>query len=181
MDKKLTNISKFLSFVLRHKPEAIGIKLNKEGWANVQELIEAAKATDNTVITVDDILTIVAENDKKRFELGELGTMIRAVQGHSTDTVDRTFVAKIPPVILYHGTAERFVESIKKRGLLAQNRHHVHLSADMETAVKVGQRHGKVVVLEVDAKQMLADGYRFYQAENGVWLTDAVPVRYLKF
>jgi putative RNA 2'-phosphotransferase len=113
--------------------------------------------------------------------LGELGTMIRAVQGHSTDAVDRTFVAKVPPVILYHGTAERFVESIKKSGLLPQSRHHVHLSSDIETAVKVGQRHGKVVVIEVDAKAMLADSHRFYQAENGVWLTDAVPVKYLKF
>jgi putative RNA 2'-phosphotransferase len=181
MDKKLTEISKFLSYVLRHKPESIGIKLDKEGWANIQELIEAAKAKENKAITVDQILEIVAQNDKKRFELGELGTMIRAVQGHSTDAVDRTFVAKVPPVILYHGTAERFVESIKKSGLLPQSRHHVHLSSDIETAVKVGQRHGKVVVIEVDAKAMLADSHRFYQAENGVWLTDAVPVKYLKF
>jgi putative RNA 2'-phosphotransferase len=181
MNKKLTEMSKFLSYVLRHKPETINITLDKEGWANLQELIEAAFSYEGKTIEKEDILAIVAENDKKRFELGENNTKIRAVQGHSTAQVDRTMAAKVPPVKLFHGTATRFVDSILKQGLLPQNRHHVHLSADMETAVKVGQRHGKVVVLEVDAKQMLADGYRFYQAENGVWLTDTVPVRYLQF
>lgn len=178
MNKKLTEISKFLSFVLRHKPEAIGIKLDKEGWANMQELIEKANAKGHAV-TTEDIHTIVDQNDKKRFEIGELGTLIRAVQGHSTDSVDRTMEAKVPPVKLYHGTADRFVESIHKKGLIPGTRHHVHLSADLETANAVGKRHGKVVIFEVDCKKMLADGFKFYQAENGVWLTDVVPAKYL--
>lgn len=179
MNKKLTEMSKFLSYVLRHKPETINIQLDKEGWTNMQELIEAAFSYEGKTIEISDILEIVAENDKKRFEISPNNTMIRAVQGHSTKEVDRSFKALVPPVKLFHGTATRFVDAILKQGLLPQSRHHVHLSADMETAVKVGSRHGKVVVFEVDAKQMLADGFKFYQAENGVWLTDTVPSKYL--
>jgi putative RNA 2'-phosphotransferase len=101
------------------------------------------------------------------------------VQGHSSKQVDREFKAVVPPVKLFHGTATKFVDSILKQGLQPQSRHHVHLSADIETAVKVGQRHGKVVVFEVDSKRMYADGIKFFQAENGVWLTDVVPAKYL--
>lgn len=179
MNKKLTETSKFLSFVLRHKPEAIKIQLDKEGWTNMQDLIEAAFSYEGKTITLDDIRQIVSENDKKRFEISADGKMIRAVQGHSTTSVDRKMEAKVPPVKLYHGTAERFVESILKKGLIAGNRHHVHLSSDLATATAVGKRHGKVVIFEVDCKRMLADGFKFYQAENGVWLTDEVPAKYL--
>jgi putative RNA 2'-phosphotransferase len=179
MNKKLVEASKFLSYVLRHKPETINIRLDTEGWTNMQELIEAAFSYEGKTIEIEDILTIVAENDKKRFEISADGKMIRAVQGHSSKQVDRAMEAKVPPVVLYHGTADRFVESILKKGLIPGTRHHVHLSADLATANAVGRRHGKVVIFEVDCKQMLADGFKFYQAENGVWLTDAVPAKYL--
>lgn len=175
---ELTSISKFLSYILRHKPEAIGISLDTEGWADVQDIIEKAK-TNGHSLSIELIREVVAKNDKKRFALSTDGTHIRAVQGHSTASVELKLEERTPPDILYHGTAERFLEGIRLDGLKPQSRHYVHLSADTETAVKVGQRYGKPVVLKINAKLMHDNGLKFYRAENGVWLTRAVPVEFI--
>lgn len=177
MEKKIKQASKFMSLVLRHKPEQIGLELDENGWANVPELIKKMNAA---LISVDFEMMkmIVATNDKKRFAFNEDETKIRASQGHSI-TVDVELKAALPPGILYHGTATRFAESIMKAGLSKQQRQHVHLSSLKETAVNVGSRHGKPMVLEVDAKGMAEAGFVFYLSENGVWLTDHVPVAYL--
>ena len=179
--KQMDKISKFLSFVLRHEPEAVGITLDKEGWTDINILMHAAAVTDHIKIVFDrELLGLVVENNaKKRFEISEDGLRIRAVQGHSTEQVQRDMVQHVPAPLLYHGTAASSIASIMNEGLKPGERHHVHLSASVETAITVGQRHGKPVVLEVNAGQMYHDGFKFYQAENGVWLTDHVPVKYL--
>ncbi|MEL6687939.1 MAG: RNA 2'-phosphotransferase [Pseudomonadota bacterium] len=169
------DISKFLSYVLRHKPDAIGLTLDAEGWADIGELI--AKA--DMPLSHDRLKNIVATNDKKRFSISRDGLSIRANQGHSLD-VDLGLTAKAPPEQLYHGTARRFLESIMKEGLLPQSRQHVHLSQDYETATLVGQRHGKPVVLTIPALEMHQHGYEFFQAQNGVWLTKTVPSNVLQ-
>lgn len=174
MDARLTNLSKFLSYVLRHRPDSIGVSLDPQGWADLADLLARAQAKGEDIAR-DDVLAIVAQNDKKRFQLSEDATQIRAVQGHSTDQVAITRQAKRPPAVLYHGTADRFLASIQKKGLVPGNRHQVHLSTDVATATAVGQRHGRVVILKVDAARLHERGHRFEQAENGVWLTDQVP------
>jgi putative RNA 2'-phosphotransferase len=174
MDARLTNLSKFLSYVLRHRPDSIGVTLHAQGWANLDDLLARAQVHGEE-ITREDVLSIVANNDKKRFQLSEDGTQIRAVQGHSTDQVNIQRKAQRPPAVLYHGTADRFWPSIQKKGLIPGHRHQVHLSPDVVTATAVGQRHGKVIVLKVDAATLHERGHRFEQAENGVWLTDQVP------
>lgn len=173
-----TEISKFLSFVLRHQPEAIGLQLDREGWANIVDLVARARQTGKS-IDESMIRAVVAGNDKKRFAISDDGLRIRAVQGHSTSKVDIQFSPQIPPSILYHGTATRFLDSIKQEGLKPGHRQYVHLSADRETAVSVGQRYGIPIVLKIDAKAMQQQGFQFYQAENGVWLTKSVPSIYL--
>jgi putative RNA 2'-phosphotransferase len=178
MSKLHDETSKFLSYVLRHAPEAIGLTLDREGWADVGELIAGA-ARDGRTLDVDLIRAVVDGSAKKRFALSEGGLRIRAVQGHSTETVAITREATAPPDILFHGTATRFLDSILAEGLKPGSRHQVHLSADETTAVAVGQRHGKPVVLKVDARAMHQQGHGFYQAENGVWLADAVPPAFL--
>jgi len=170
----IKKISKFLSLILRHKPETIGLKLDTHGWAEIDELMAKSKNIQLTRALIDEV---VAQNDKQRFIIE--GNKIRANQGHSID-VDLELKAVTPPDMLYHGTATRFLKSIIQTGLSKQKRQHVHLSKDIETAIMVGKRHGKVVILEVDTKRMLEEGYEFYLSENGVWLTDVVPVRYLK-
>lgn len=180
MKAGLVHVSKFLSYVLRHAPESIGLSLDREGWASIESLL-ALGQPGCSGLTLPSLLEVVAQNDKRRFELSTDGLRVRAVQGHSTASVNRAFTAKTPPVTLFHGTAEANLASIRKRGLLAQSRHHVHLSSTRETAVSVGARHGKPVVLTVDAKAMLAAGAKFFQAENGVWLTEAVAPGYLLF
>jgi putative RNA 2'-phosphotransferase len=173
-----TSISKFLSLVLRHKPEEIGLTLDANGWASIEELI--ARATPRGLrLTRPLVETIVAESDKKRFAISEDGTRIRANQGHSVD-IALGLAPQLPPESLYHGTATRFLESIRADGLHSAARQHVHLSSDLATAEKVGSRHGKPVILTVDSGQMARDGYLFYFSENGVWLTEAVPARYLR-
>jgi len=173
------NISKFLSLVLRHEPQSIGIELDVGGWVAVDDLIAQARRAG--VAIDDDVLrTVVAENDKKRFTLSADGSRIRAAQGHSV-AVDLDLVPAVPPEILFHGTALASLEAIFREGLTPQSRQKVHLSADTETALKVGQRHGKPVVLTVAAGRMQADGLTFWQAENAVWLTDAVPPAYLSY
>lgn len=175
---EIKQISKFLSFVLRHKPEEIGLVLNNEGWANVEELIGKMNQK-NTTLTLFDLKEIVALNDKKRFIFSDDFSKIRASQGHSI-AIDLKLEAVIPPEILYHGTAEKNRASIFEKGILKQDRNHVHLSADIETAKKVGMRYGKPVVLEVLATQMYQDGHVFFISENNVWLTDYVPTVFMK-
>lgn len=178
MSKQLTEISKFLSYVLRHQPDAIGIILDLEGWTDISALIAAA-ANNGKQLDRDLIQTVVATSDKKRFAISEDGLRIRAVQGHSTDSVDINYVEKVPPEFLYHGTATRFLVAIRKEGLLPGSRQYVHLSQDEQTATAVGQRHGKPVVLKIKALLMHEQGSKFYQAENGVWLTSTVPVSHI--
>ncbi len=178
-DKQLKNISKFLSLVLRHRPEVIGIKLNEQGWVGVDELLEKLKAKGKN-ISLEQLEEVVKNNNKKRFAFNEDKTLIRANQGHSI-SLDLGYEAVEPPRSLYHGTATRFLDSIQKTGLEKRNRHHVHLSEELDTATNVGGRHGKVVVLIIDAEQMHKDGFKFFVSENGVWLTDHVPTQYILF
>lgn len=176
---KLVEASKFLSYVLRHEPHAIGLTLDSEGWASIESLMDGASQQGHT-LSRELIEQVVATSDKKRFELSADGRRIRAVQGHSTRSVSRTFEPKRPPDTLFHGTASRFVDSIRREGLNPGSRHYVHLSSDPQTAQAVGQRYGSPVVLVVDAGRMHAQGHVFHQAENGVWLTDAVPPQFLR-
>jgi putative RNA 2'-phosphotransferase len=178
MNKQYTDVSKFLSYVLRHEPQAIGLKLDSEGWAEIALLIAGAQKAGHT-LDVGLIRKVVETSDKKRFSISQDGLSIRAVQGHSTASVAITFAEKQPPEILYHGTATRFLDSILHEGLKPGERQYVHLSAETATAVAVGLRYGKPVVLKVEALQMHQQGFRFFQAENGVWLVDKVPVEYL--
>ena len=174
MEQNLVTISKFLSYVLRHKPDAIGLTLDPEGWADIDELI--AKAD----VPIDHALLqqAVAQNDKKRFALSADGRSIRANQGHSIK-VDLGLTPTQPPETLYHGTADRFLDSILGEGLTPQNRQYVHLSQDEATAKRVGSRHGKPVILMLPARTMHDAGHRFYLAQNNVWLTDHVPAAQL--
>jgi putative RNA 2'-phosphotransferase len=177
-EKRKTKISKFLSLVLRYKPEEIGLALDENGWAVVADLLKKSAAKGNN-FTFEELAETVETNDKKRFAFDEAKTKIRANQGHSVE-VEIGFEEKIPPAILYHGTAERNVEAILGNGLKKMARHHVHLSADTETARKVGARYGKPVVFQVDAEKMSQEGFEFYVSANGVWLTNAVPPEFLK-
>lgn len=179
MDAQLVRLSKFLSLVLRHQPQQYGLTLDDHGWAHIDDLITVANRV-GVPLTHEALQQVVAQNDKQRFAISADGRAIRARQGHSI-TVDLELRALEPPAHLYHGTAERFVPSIHAQGLLRRSRQHVHLSPDVPTAIKVGQRHGKPVVLMVQSGVMYRDGYHFYQAENGVWLVDAVPTVYLSF
>lgn len=178
MPDRMIETSKFLSYVLRHRPDAIGIALDSQGWADIDTLIAAAVA-DGRRLDRALLETVVAGNDKQRFALSPDGMRIRAVQGHSTPSVRITYPALTPPPVLYHGTASRFVAAIGRQGLRPGARQYVHLSQDYATAVSVGTRHGVPVVFEVDAAAMHAAGAPFFQADNGVWLTEAVSPRYL--
>jgi len=175
--KQIIRTSRKISLVLRHKPEAIGISLDENGWAGVDELLRLMTKS-GTPLTRPELETIVAENNKKRFRFNDDGTKIRANQGHSLK-VDLQMKAVQPPTVLYHGTATTAVASILKTGLEKRKRQHVHLSHEQVTATQVGGRHGKPVILTVDAARMVTDGYLFYRSDNGVWLTDNVPPAYL--
>ncbi len=179
MTKQLVAISKFLSLVLRHKPQEIGIILDAEGWVPVDDLLLAA-ARYGQPITREQLDEVVATSDKKRFAFSPDGRLIRASQGHSVE-VELGLVPVEPPELLYHGTVERFLESIHEMGLVRGSRHHVHMSADPETAARVGQRRGRPVVLVVEAGQMHRHGHQFFRSDNGVWLTETVPAAYLRF
>lgn len=170
--------SKFLSLILRHKPERIGLSLDAAGWAEIGELIRLSQA--HRPLTRDMIEAVVAGSDKQRFAISEDGLRIRANQGHSI-AVDLALEVVAPPGRLYHGTATRFVDAIRREGLLRRDRHHVHLSADIDTAMRVGARHGTPVVLIVRAADMAAAGHVFMRSANGVWLTDAVPAAFIDF
>lgn len=177
MSDQHRSLSKFLSLVLRHDPGAIGITLDQNGWVSVEKLLDAL-ATHGKPLARADLESLVATSDKRRFALNPNRSMIRANQGHSVQ-VDLALPPTIPPDVLFHGTVERHVPSIRAHGLLKGKRHHVHLSATRELAVIVGKRRGEPYVLEVDARGMVAAGLVFYRSENGVWLTDYVPARFL--
>ncbi|KAA3636441.1 MAG: RNA 2'-phosphotransferase, partial [Bacteroidetes bacterium] len=168
MKNNIRKISKQMSYVLRHNPDAFGLSLDAQGWCKVSDLLAAFKEK-GTPITREYLEEVVDTNDKKRFAFSEDGKMIRASQGHSI-RIDLGYTPEVPPEILYHGTAKRNLDSIFKEGLQKRNRHHVHLSPDLDTAIKVGQRHGKVVVPKVKAKEMHVLGFEFYRSQNGVWL-----------
>ena len=178
MKRKLARISKQLSYVLRHKPESIGITLDNEGWVAVTTLL-AALATAGTGISEQLLRQVVRDNDKRRFALSADGRMIRANQGHSTK-VDLALPQRTPPEVLFHGSARKNITAIRAQGLNRGARHHVHLSVNAAAARKVGTRHGKPVVLSVFARAMHDAGHRFYCSDNGVWLTRAVPPGYLQ-
>lgn len=177
-DKQLIHISKFLSLVLRHQPETIGIQLDQNGWTDVNQLIE--KANDYGISFDREILEhIIATNSKKRFAFNDTFDKIRASQGHSVD-IELGYTNQKPPEILYHGTSEKSVQSILDTGLEKRSRQHVHLSSNIETALTVGQRHGKPFIFKILAEQMYNDNFQFFISDNNVWLTDHVPTKYLK-
>lgn len=178
--KERKRISKYLSYVLRHHPELIDLALDKNGWANTQELIEKS-ASKNHILNIEILRDIVETNDKKRFSFNEDESLIRANQGHSIQHIDLEMEAQEPPVILYHGTVSKFLESIKEKGLVKGSRQHVHLSLDVETAKKVGSRRGVPLILKIEAQRMCLDGYEFYLSANGVWLTEHIPAKYIIF
>jgi putative RNA 2'-phosphotransferase len=172
------NVSRLLSNVLRHKPSNIGIVLDKNGWVLVETLIEQLNK-HNYPTTLEELDTIVETNDKKRFAFNEDKSMIRASQGHSVK-IDLQLEFKRPPMELYHGTVNRFVDSILRVGMSKMKRHAVHLSTEIETATQVGSRRGDAVILRVESGRMYNDGFKFQQSENGVWLTDEVPAKYIR-
>ena len=173
----LKETSKYISLILRHKPDVIGITLDEHGWANVDELIAGVSKTHP--LNMSTLEQIVAEDEKQRYSFNEDKTLIRANQGHSIP-VDVELEEKEPPEILFHGTGEKYVDSITKEGLISKSRLYVHLSANEETALKVGQRHGKPFIFKVKSGEMHRDGFKFYCSVNGVWLTKSVPVKYLE-
>lgn len=179
-DKARKRISKFLSYVLRHHPELIDLELDKNGWANTEELIQKS-TTKNHHLTLEILKDIVATNDKKRFSFNEDQSKIRANQGHSIQFIDLEMQTQEPPAILYHGSVAKFLASIQEQGLVKGTRQHVHLSLDVETAKKVGSRRGIPVILKINAEQMHTDGYEFYLSANSVWLTEHVPATYIIF
>ena len=168
--------SKFISLILRHKPETIGITLDEHGWADVDELIKGVSRTHP--LTKAELEEIVRTDEKQRYSFNDDKTLIRANQGHSVP-VDVELEEVYPPEYLFHGTGEKYVASIDVQGLIPKSRLYVHLSGDVKTAVKVGSRHGKPVVYRVLAKQMAEAGFVFYRSVNGVWLTKTVPAEYL--
>ena len=174
---ELKKISKSMSYVLRHRPDSVGLELQKGGWVEVMDLLDAF-ARSGQPLARDVLEQVVAESDKQRFELSEDRSRIRARQGHSAE-VDLGYLPSVPPDRLYHGTATRNLESIFQQGLLKGDRHHVHMSTSIETMVQVAMRHGKPVVLAVDAARMHAEGFEFFVTGNQVWLTEHVPPQYL--
>ena len=173
----LKDTSKYMSLILRHKPEVIGISLDEHGWANVDELIAGIAKTND--FNMDILEEIVRTDEKQRYSFNEDKTLIRANQGHSIP-VDVELDEVEPPETLWHGTSEKYVASIDVQGLIPKSRLYVHLSKDSDTASKVGSRHGKPVLYIVKAGEMYKDGYKFFLSKNGVWLTKEVPVKYLE-
>lgn len=173
----LNKTSRFLSLILRHHPEKIGITLDAHGWAAVKDLLSGMSKT--YPIDMETLEEIVETDNKQRYSFNGDKTLIRANQGHSID-VDVELLKKEPPKILYHGTGKKYVSSIDKNGLISKSRLFVHLSADETTAITVGSRHGEPVLYKVMADEMYLNGYEFYLSINGVWLTKSVPLQYLK-
>lgn len=179
-ERRLERLSKFISMILRHKPQVIGITLDEHGWADVDELIKGINETGEEVKFSKDTLEIIVKTDKKqRYSFSQDKTLIRANQGHSIP-VDVELEKKEPPKVLYHGTGVKSVKAIQEQGLLPMERLYVHLSIDVKTATNVGKRHGTPVIFQVNTEQMQKDGYDFFQSVNGVWLTKEVPAKYLE-
>lgn len=176
-EAQVVRTSRYISLLLRHRPETAGLVLDPHGWADVEDLIQGVSKTHELTMTL--LEEIVASDDKQRYSFNQDKTKIRANQGHSIP-VDVELDALEPPDVLWHGTGEKYVDSISKLGLIPKSRLYVHLSADHETAVSVGSRHGKPVVFRVLTGRMRSDGYAFFRSANGVWLTKHVPVRYLE-
>ena len=174
----LTNLSRYMSLILRHKPEVIGITLDEHGWASVNDLICGIEK-NNPEFNMDILEQIVRTDNKQRYSFNDDRSLIRANQGHSVN-VDVELKEKEPPEYLYHGTGEKYVKSINQDGLIPKSRLYVHLSKDIKTAENVGKRHGKEVVYRINSGQMYRDGYKFYLSENGIWLTKEVPIKYLE-
>ena len=177
--QEVKKLSKFLSLVLRHQPQMIHLALDEGGWADVEELM-AKSQSGGMKMDFNTLSYVVENNDKKRFSFSPDLKKIRANQGHSI-AIDLGLTAKEPPILLFHGTATQNIKAIKEMGLIKGKRHHVHLSADEETARKVGMRHGKPVILRIKAGQMYQESFEFYQSENGVWLTENVPASFIEF
>ena len=178
-DKEIIRTSKFLSLILRHEPERVGLKLGEAGWVGVDELLKAVNS-QGASLTLDQLKHIVATSDKKRFAFSDDGQRIRASQGHSLE-VDLQYAPQTPPEILYHGTAVRFLDSIRQHGLKKMERHDVHLSAETKLTLQVGGRHGKPVLLTIRAGDMHRAGFAFRCSANGVWLVDHVPPQFIQF
>ncbi len=178
-EKETIRASKFLSLVLRHEPERVGLTLGEAGWVGVEELLQAVNRL-GVALTLDDLRHVVATSDKKRFAFSEDGLRIRASQGHSVE-VDLQYPPQTPPEILYHGTAARFLDSIRQHGLQKMERHDVHLSAETKLTLQVGGRHGKPVLLTIRAGDMHRAGFIFRCSANGVWLVDNVPPQFIQF
>lgn len=178
MSKNKNDLSKFISLILRHKPETINISLDEHGWANVEDLINGINKSGKN-INIEILEDIVKTDNKQRYSFNEDKTLIRANQGHSIN-VDVELKEMTPPDELYHGTAFRFLDSIKENGIKSMSRLYVHLSSYIEIAEKVGRRHGCTLVLTIDTKKMYEDGIKFYRSENGVWLTKYVDQKYIK-
>ncbi len=176
MNKTLKSKARFLTLVLRHKPEEVSIKLSKQGgWANVKDILEALDLTSN------ELDKIVDADTKNRFGYNSKKSKIRANQGHSIN-IDLELESITPPPILFHGTVEKYIKWIEQEGLVKKSRNHVHLSEDLKTAKQVAsRRNSENVILEIDTVSMMKDGYKFYLSENQVWLTDFVPAKYIKF
>lgn len=179
-ENRITKTSKFLSLVLRHRPEVIGMELDSDGWLEIEALIENANNHGNS-ITLELLHDVVAASDKQRFSLSDDGLRIRANQGHSIRDVNLDLSPTPPPDLLFHGTVDRFLASIRNNGLSKRSRNHVHLSSDIETARQVGARRGTAVILTIDAKAMHQADHRFFLSANHVWLTDAVPLAFIRF
>ncbi len=175
--KPLYQTARFLSLALRHRPDKAGICLDNQGWVAIDSLLRGLSKSGHA-ISREELTQIVEENDKQRYAFNGDRTMIRASQGHSVK-VALGYAPMTPPDLLYHGTVERFLASILQSGLKPKNRHHVHLSADRETATKVGSRRGEPVILTVQAKAMYLEGFEFFRSDNGVWLTASVPPRFI--
>lgn len=175
---KTTNISRYIALLLRHHPEKAGLCLDEHGWVEVEALIQGVRRRypEFNRAVLDEI---VARDSKQRYAYNQDKTCIRANQGHSIP-VDVELKQALPPAILYHGTGEKYVESIQKVGLIPKSRLYVHLSTDIQTAIQVGKRHGQPVIYQIDTQQMIHDGFIFYLSANHIWLTKAVPVQYLK-
>lgn len=174
---QLKPISKSLSYVLRHRPDSVGLELDTGGWTTVETLLHAFKKAGKN-LSVEILKEVVTQNDKQRFEFSDDGLRIRARQGHSVE-VELGYEPAIPPSVLYHGTATRNLDSILAQGLLKGRRHHVHLSTNKETMIQVAMRHGKPVLLVVQSAQMHAAGHEFFVTGNNVWLTDHVPSQFI--
>lgn len=178
-EKELVTVSRFLSFALRHGPKKIGIQLDANGWARIDDLVKQSNRCGRR-LSPELIRKVVAASDKQRFAISGDGIFIRANQGHSIAAIDVGLTSVKPPELLFHGTAQRFVASIKATGISKRSRNHVHLSADEATAVRIGLRHGEPVVLQISAHAMQAEGHKFYLSANGVWLTEHVPPRFIQ-